>query len=43
MPGSDMVLYTAATNELLDAYVLDDIFAGPLRDDCQDWSLLNAG
>ena len=34
MPGSDMVLYTAATNELLDAYVLDDIFTGPLPDTC---------
>ena len=34
MPGSDMVLYTAATNELLDAYVLDDIYAGPLPDTC---------
>ena len=42
MPGSDMVLYTASTNELMDAYVLDDIYAGPQPDECQDWILVSA-
>lgn len=41
MKGADMVLYTAANNKLTDAHVLDDIYEGPMEDDCQSWTLQN--
>jgi Copper type II ascorbate-dependent monooxygenase, N-terminal domain/DOMON domain/Copper type II ascorbate-dependent monooxygenase, C-terminal domain len=42
MKGSDMIIYEAEADELYDAYVLDDISAGPVRDECQNWKLLNS-
>ena len=41
MLGADIVYYTAATNELVDAFVLDQ-YAKPTPDDCQSWTLLDS-
>lgn len=42
MKGSDIVYYTASTNQLVDAHVLDVVQNGPLTDKCQNWKLRNA-
>jgi hypothetical protein len=42
MKGADIVYYTASTNQLVDAYVLDDYEYGPQPDECQNWELLEA-
>ena len=42
MKGSDMVIFETATSEIFDAHVLDDIYAGPIRDDCQNWELTSS-
>ena len=39
MKGSDMVIFESQSQTLYDAHVLDDINAGPIRDDCQNWLL----
>lgn len=39
MKGADMVVYSAASNTLVDMYNLDD--RTPQRDDCQDWALVD--
>jgi DOMON domain/Copper type II ascorbate-dependent monooxygenase, N-terminal domain/Copper type II ascorbate-dependent monooxygenase, C-terminal domain len=41
MRGADIILYTAATNTLVDSYVLDQLVK-PLPDDCQSWELVNS-
>ena len=40
MRGADMLIFNAEDEELVDAYVLDDLF--PLVDACQSWTLRNA-
>ena len=42
MIGSDIMLFERMTNEVIDSYVIEDKGAGPLVDDCQDWTLVNA-
>jgi hypothetical protein len=41
MLGADIVMYSAATNELVDSYVLDQTVM-PYRDDCQSWTLIDS-
>jgi Copper type II ascorbate-dependent monooxygenase, C-terminal domain/Copper type II ascorbate-dependent monooxygenase, N-terminal domain/DOMON domain len=41
MRGADIVLYTAETDTLEDAYVLDQLVK-PLPDECQSWELVNS-
>jgi dopamine beta-monooxygenase len=41
MPGADIVLYSAASNELVDSYVLDQP-GMPFRDERQSWTLVNS-
>lgn len=40
MFGSDVVLYMADTDSLVDAHILDERL--PIPDDCQSWTLLNS-
>jgi len=40
MFGSDVVMFMANTNSLIDAHILDERL--PLPDDCQSWKLLNS-
>lgn len=40
MRGADIVYYETFTNSLVDAHVLDN-YAKPLKDDRQDWALIN--
>lgn len=42
MKGADIVYFTASTNKLVDAYVLDAFEYGPQVDDCQNWELRDA-
>ena len=41
MLGADIVYFTAATGELVDAHVLDQ-YAQPIPDDCQSWTLVDS-
>jgi dopamine beta-monooxygenase len=41
MRGSDIILYSVETDELVDSYVLDDLVT-PLPDDCQSWTLMSS-
>jgi hypothetical protein len=41
MLGSDIALFTAATETLQDSYVLD-VYGPPTPDDCNDWTLINS-
>jgi Copper type II ascorbate-dependent monooxygenase, N-terminal domain/DOMON domain/Copper type II ascorbate-dependent monooxygenase, C-terminal domain len=41
MLGADMVLYTAASNALVDSYVLEQTIM-PFRDECQSWKLIES-
>ena len=40
MPGSDIVVFTAADNSLTDMHAL--AYATPIVDTCQDWDLVNS-
>ena len=43
MIGSDSMLFELASpDKVIDSYVIEDKGAGPLVDDCQDWTLVNA-
>ena len=42
MKGSDMVIFETATNDIFDAHVLDNFYAGPIRDNCQNWKLTSS-
>ncbi len=41
MRGADIVMYTAETDTLTDAYVLDELVQ-PSLDTCQSWTLINS-
>ena len=41
MRGADIVLYSAATDVLVDSYVLDELVY-PMPDDCQSWTLVRS-
>lgn len=41
MRGADIILFTAATNSLVDSYVLDQP-GQPIPDECQSWNLINS-
>jgi hypothetical protein len=41
MRGADIVMYTAETDTLTDAYVLDQLVR-PIADNCQSWELVNS-
>jgi dopamine beta-monooxygenase len=41
MLGADIVMYSAASNELVDSYVLDQTIM-PYRDECQSWTLIDS-
>ena len=41
MRGSDVILYSVESNELVDSYILDEL-AIPYPDECQSWTLLNS-
>ena len=41
MRGADIVMYTAETDALTDAYVLDELVQ-PSLDTCQSWTLINS-
>jgi Copper type II ascorbate-dependent monooxygenase, N-terminal domain/DOMON domain len=41
MLGADIVMYSAASNELVDSYVLDQTII-PYRDECQSWTLIDS-
>jgi dopamine beta-monooxygenase len=41
MLGADIVMFTVATEELVDSYVLDQP-TFPFPDDCQSWTLINS-
>jgi len=43
MIGSDVMLFESSSPDtVIDSYVIEDKGAGPLTDDCQDWTLVNA-
>ena len=43
MIGSDIMLFeSSAPDTVIDSYVIEDKGSGPLADDCQDWTLVNA-
>ena len=42
MIGSDIMLFESSSPDtVIDSYVVEDKGAGPLVDDCQDWTLMN--